>query len=63
MIRGSRPPFWPLLYLFAFRFAVMPVISGAAVFGMRRLLDGKILSDPMLVSCTIGMTPIVVNPG
>lgn len=28
----------------------MPVITGATVFGVRRLLDGKILSDPVLVS-------------
>lgn len=41
---------WPLIYLFLYRFAIMPVITGATVFGMRRLLDGKFLSDPMLVS-------------
>ena len=48
--RGSRPPVWPLIYLFVYRFAIMPVITGATVFGVRRLLDGKIMSDPVLVS-------------
>nr|XP_019013558.1 uncharacterized protein I206_01628 [Kwoniella pini CBS 10737]OCF52339.1 hypothetical protein I206_01628 [Kwoniella pini CBS 10737] len=45
---GSRPPIFPLMYLFVIRFAVMPVISISMVYGVRKALGDRILSDPVL---------------
>ncbi|WVR08009.1 hypothetical protein IAU60_005053 [Kwoniella sp. DSM 27419] len=47
--KGSRPPAWTLVYLFVFRFLVMPVISVSVVYGMRKAVGGKILADPVLI--------------
>ncbi|WWC69428.1 uncharacterized protein I206_103367 [Kwoniella pini CBS 10737] len=46
---GSRPPIFPLMYLFVIRFAVMPVISISMVYGVRKALGDRILSDPVLI--------------
>ncbi|WVF68279.1 hypothetical protein IAT40_003044 [Kwoniella sp. CBS 6097] len=46
--KGSRPPLFPLIYLFVFRFVIMPVISIALVYGVRKGLGERILSDPVL---------------
>ena len=47
--RGSKPPMWPLIYLFTYRFAIMPLISTSVIFGVRRGLGASILFDPVLV--------------
>ncbi|OCF41258.1 endoplasmic reticulum protein [Kwoniella heveanensis CBS 569] len=46
--KGSRPPIFTLIYLFVFRFAIMPVISTAMVYGVRKGLGDRILADPVL---------------
>ncbi|OCF71832.1 hypothetical protein I204_07895 [Kwoniella mangroviensis CBS 8886] len=46
--KGSRPPIFPLIYLFIFRFVVMPVISISMVYGIRKAVGDKILNDPVL---------------
>ncbi|KAK4686566.1 hypothetical protein P7C73_g3558, partial [Tremellales sp. Uapishka_1] len=46
--KGSKPPLWPLLYLFTYRFFIMPLISISVVYSTRKWLGGKILLDPVL---------------
>nr|XP_018263817.1 uncharacterized protein I303_03690 [Kwoniella dejecticola CBS 10117]OBR85975.1 hypothetical protein I303_03690 [Kwoniella dejecticola CBS 10117] len=46
--KGSRPPIFPLIYLFVFRFVLMPIISISVVYGVRKALGDRILSDPIL---------------
>ncbi|KAK8869782.1 hypothetical protein IAR55_000350 [Kwoniella newhampshirensis] len=46
--KGSRPPTFPLLFLFIFRFLVMAVISISVVYGVRKAAGSRILDDPVL---------------
>ncbi|KAL7423976.1 hypothetical protein Q5752_001561 [Cryptotrichosporon argae] len=46
--KGSRPPIPPLVYLFVFRFLVMPVISTGVVYGVRVWLGDRVYEDPIL---------------
>jgi auxin efflux carrier family protein len=45
----KRPPTGALLYLFTYRFFLMPVISNGVVYGMRQVVGHLIRKDPMLV--------------
>ncbi|ORY23035.1 endoplasmic reticulum protein [Naematelia encephala] len=55
--RGSRPPFWPLFYLFTFRFAIMPIISTSVIYGVRKAAGNHILRDPIL-DFTMAIAPV-----
>ncbi|WWC90007.1 uncharacterized protein L201_004937 [Kwoniella dendrophila CBS 6074] len=47
--KGSRPPIFPLIYLFVIRFVVMPVISLSVVYGIRNAVGNRMLDDPVLI--------------
>jgi predicted permease len=47
--KGGKPAFWPMLYLFAIRFAAMTALGCGAVYGMRQWLGSAVKEDPVLV--------------
>jgi hypothetical protein len=45
----KRPPMKAFLYLFVYRFLLMPVISNSVVYGMRKFANKAMKNDPVLV--------------
>jgi len=46
--RAGRAKLWPLAYLFVYRFAIVPLISGSVVYGIRARWPHYVVRDPML---------------
>ncbi|CAD6569589.1 MAG: hypothetical protein TREMPRED_005321 [Tremellales sp. Tagirdzhanova-0007] len=55
--KGSRPPVLPLIYVFVYRFAIMPLVSTSVVFGVRKGFGSSILNDPVL-DFTMAIAPV-----
>jgi len=54
---GPRPQTLPLLFLFSFRFAVMPLLSIGTVYGVRKAFRNVVLQDPAL-DFTMAIAPV-----
>jgi hypothetical protein len=46
--RAGRAKLLPLAYLFIYRFALVPLISGSVVYGIRARWPNYVVRDPML---------------
>ncbi|KAK9898182.1 auxin efflux carrier [Cystobasidium minutum MCA 4210] len=46
--KAGRAKVWPLVYLFLYRFAIVPAISGSIMYGIRARWPRYVTRDPML---------------